>query len=232
MPVDIPRAAETFRTRMLETPQFELRGGMRRYRRGGSYTGAFFEAMVGAGDSPDTFSIVDIVALWTLSVEPRASMIEEILRDVNPVIEPTLAVWPDRDLAELSTDEVVVLNGAGPGGNALQVGSGPGLLPVWQALRAVKGMGPTRTSKLLAKKRPKLIPIYDSVVAKVLGLEDSTDHWLVMHALLRAEHGALHRMLQELGESAEGQGLSALRIFDILAWMYGKGHLNLSELPS
>jgi hypothetical protein len=39
-------------------------------------------------------------------------------------------------------------------------------------LRALPGVGPTVASKLLARKRPKLRPIYDSIVAAVTHTEE------------------------------------------------------------
>lgn len=45
---------------------------------------------------------------------------------------------------------------------------------VWQleqALRTVPSVGRTTASKLIARKRPRLYPIYDAVVGNVLGTE-------------------------------------------------------------
>ncbi|WP_368245607.1 DUF6308 family protein [Janibacter sp. Y6] len=39
--------------------------------------------------------------------------------------------------------------------------------PLWSAVRKLHDVGVTRTSKLLARKRPNLIPIYDSVILSV-----------------------------------------------------------------
>ena len=53
-------------------------------------------------------------------------------------------------------------------------------------------MGPMRTSKLLARKRPRLVPIYDSVVKKEFQLKDSRGFWAGLRDALRENDNALH----------------------------------------
>jgi len=227
MTVDVPREASDFVQSFLDAPTGQLEEALWKYRFSGKYTGAYFESMVGDNSSPDRFDVVDVVSLWTLSVEPSASIIATITGPDFTEAEPVLRQWPDRDLAELDEDEILHLNSSATESDLYAY---PGLGAVWDVVIAVHGMGQTTTSKLLAKKRPKLVPIFDTVVASELGLTGSGQHWLLMHHLLRANDFALRNRLQELTETEAGRGLSQLRVFDILAWLVGKGWLSLEQV--
>nr|WP_231138045.1 DUF6308 family protein [Rhodococcus opacus] len=83
------------------------------------------------------------------------------------------------------------------------------------------GIGQTKATKLIARKRPRLYPIWDSVVSQVLGTERS--HLNPVREALRADDGALHRRLLSLREEAGlPEEISVLRVFDVIAWMDGK----------
>jgi hypothetical protein len=89
-------------------------------------------------------------------------------------------------------------------------------------LRALPGVGPTVASKLLARKRPKLRPIYDSVVDAVTHTEERL--WEPLWLELRKDNRALHQRLLRLHNAAElSHDVPALRVFDVVAWMDGKG---------
>jgi hypothetical protein len=90
---------------------------------------------------------------------------------------------------------------------------------LWKALVALPGVGPTTASKLYARKRPRLRPIYDSVVAAAIA---SDTIWEPLRALLQSDPG-LHLHLIHLSDQAHLPAeVSALRVFDVLAWMGGK----------
>ncbi|MDV6286638.1 DUF6308 family protein [Rhodococcus jostii] len=100
---------------------------------------------------------------------------------------------------------------------------GPGW-PAWDletALRTLPGIGQTKATKLIARKRPRLYPIWDSVVSQVLGTERA--HLNPVREALRAEDRALHHRLESLRKEAGlPEEISALRVFDVIAWMDGK----------
>lgn len=73
-------------------------------------------------------------------------------------------------------------------------------------------MGPATTSKLLAAKRPRLVPIVDSVIKSVL---PSKAHWAAFADAL-ADQGRRRKI--EAATSAPGH-LSLLRRIDIAIWM-------------
>ncbi|WP_368680428.1 DUF6308 family protein (plasmid) [Rhodococcus opacus] len=83
------------------------------------------------------------------------------------------------------------------------------------------GIGQTKATKLIARKRPRLYPIGDSVVSQVLGTERA--HLNPVREALRADDAALHRRLLSIRKEAGlPDEISALRVFDVIAWMDGK----------
>jgi hypothetical protein len=86
-------------------------------------------------------------------------------------------------------------------------------------------MGRTTTSKLMARKRPRLIPIFDTVVARELGLNGAVGYWRGMREGLASQDGARHAWLKHLGEAAGvGPTVTPLRVLDVVVWMHGKDH--------
>ena len=173
-----------------------------------SYTGAVFDVWdsteTRAADA-DRFTADDLVAVTFLSVDTPGPAAIAVLRDNAEEINKLLAaVGPDRDLA----DEPPLTAG----------------WPAWRLnrrLRDLDGVGPVIASKLLARKRPRLMPIWDTVVAKVTGTE--VDQWVPLRAALAADDRALHQRLLRLRETSGLPGqVSALRVFDVVCWMEGK----------
>jgi hypothetical protein len=88
----------------------------------------------------------------------------------------------------------------------------------WDLLNAPHGMGWVTAGKLLARKRPRLIPVYDQVVRCAYGRPDGVWNWLV--GCFAADDGALSERLCAAREAA---GVSAavapLRVLDVIIWM-------------
>ncbi len=94
--------------------------------------------------------------------------------------------------------------------------------PVWQLyaeLRHLPGIGPTIASKLCARKRPRLVPIYDSVVARVTDCYKR--QWEPLRQQLR-DNGLNERLMSLRDEAALPESLSPLRVYDVITWMEGK----------
>lgn len=98
---------------------------------------------------------------------------------------------------------------------------------LWALVHAMHGMGDTTTSKLLARKRPRLIPVQDSLVVKALGhdLRRHGDFWAAMHRHTQPDHpsglwGRLHAIRDAAGV---GDDISLLRVFDIVVWLDAHG---------
>lgn len=88
----------------------------------------------------------------------------------------------------------------------------------WSLLNNVPGFGPTRVSKLCARKRPHLIPIRDSIILRVMGLP-SRDTWSIMSEVL-SDPGRVQK-IEALDPEVPGYVPSMLRLLDIAAWMIG-----------
>ncbi|MFD7011435.1 DUF6308 family protein [Rhodococcus jostii] len=174
-----------------------------------AYVGAHFDSWSSTGNragEADRFTADDLVAVTFLSVQVPPTAARAILHTQSEALNALLtAVGPDRDLV----DEPDPLT--------------PGW-PAWDletALWALPGIGQTKATKLIARKRPRLYPIWDSVVSQVLGTERA--HLNPVREVLRADDAALHRRLLSIRKEADlPDEISALRVFDVIAWMDGK----------
>jgi hypothetical protein len=175
------------------------------------FTGGAFDTFDPSGTrsaSPNTFTADDLVAVSLLSVDVPGRAALEILDRQRRRYEVLLEdVGPDRDLVEV---ESVSSDRFPP-------------WKLWKALRELPGLGPTTVSKLMARKRPRLIPIFDSVIQTHL-LHGGYTQWAPLHAALRADRNRLHGHLLTLRHQAGlDERITALRILDVLAWMDGRG---------
>jgi len=68
--------------------------------------------------------------------------------------------------------------------------------------------------KLLARKRPRLIPIYDSVVKQAMGEPESW--WRPLRAVLRDAPDVVDRVEDLRPEAVD---VSTLRLLDVAIWM-------------
>lgn len=157
----------------------------------------------------DEVTADDLVAVTLLSVKIPAQGALLLLGDKRAELSALLReVGQDRDLA----DEADEFTADSPAGRLETV------------LTEVHGIGRTTASKLIARKRPRLYPIYDRVVGLQLGT--TVAHTEPIRAALRAEDRALHRRLLNLREQAGlDPAIPALRILDVLAWMQGKKYV-------
>ncbi len=85
---------------------------------------------------------------------------------------------------------------------------------LWDALTAIEGIGTASATKLLARKRPRLCPISDSVVIKAVGVPHRT--WDVLRCLL--QDPAARAQIEALRPAAAA-GASLLRILDVALWV-------------
>lgn len=187
-------------------------------------TGAHYDIWAGGGDAPDvvnTLTADDLIAATFLSVRfsPRASIaiLDQRRGDITALLEQ---IPVDLDLADLSYDEFKRVLGEES--------------PAWQLWDLLRGndapkkekwgIGPTKASKLLARKRPRLIPIWDSVVKKELRRKNSLTQWSDWHEALTTDDGALAKHLDEIQRQADlPHPVSRLRAMDVVLWMHGTG---------
>ncbi len=178
------------------------------YLDSGCYTGAYFDSWAPQNRQTDAdrFTADDLVAITFLSVDVNARAARELLVTRAARLSELLeAVGPDRDLV----DETHELTPDAP------------LYMLEMELRSVPDIRLTKATKLMARKRPHLVPIYDTVVTRVLNTVKV--HRDPIREALRADGGALHsRLLTMRAAAALPDEISALRVLDVVTWMYGK----------
>ena len=176
------------------------------------FTGRGFETVGHRWDDPAHANVVtpsDLVALACLSVPVAGDTALHLLVDEAAVISELLRQLPEPHVTLWKAEADKITAPDAP------------LQTLWRTLRAVPGMGPTSTSKLLARKRANLVPIYDSVVAEAFGMRSSAGQWGAMRELLLSDtgSGALHEHLAELTRDVPGaEVVTPLRVLDIIVW--------------
>lgn len=174
-----------------------------------AFTGSRFEHLAGGGDRPevaDRFAAEDLVAVQTLSVTVPASVALDLLEGrLGAQLSGLLHAIPwDIDMVDAEAD--VVADGS-PADQA------------WHLLCDQYGVDWVIAGKLLARKRPQLLPVYDKVVRCALG-RPRPSFWLALHAALRADGYALHHQSLKLRQIAGvPETVSALRVCDVAVWI-------------
>ncbi|MGW4757555.1 DUF6308 family protein [Streptomyces chartreusis] len=177
-----------------------------------SFTGRRFEHLAGGGDRPTVANVVtadDLIAVQTLSVTiPAQGALDLLEGRLGLQLSKLLHEIPNHmDMADADASDLA------PGSPADAA---------WHLLTDQPGIGWVTAGKLLARKRPRLLPVYDQVVRCILGRPVS--FWLDLHSALRADDRALHHELLALRRSARvPETVSALRICDVVLWMRHHG---------
>lgn len=184
-----------------------------------AYTGSYFNSWAGGGDTndnADTITADDLIAVSFLSVKIPGEAAIGILDTHNEKVTGLLGKIPaNRDLADVSPAEF-----------AEMYGKNSAAVELWRVIRGSDtgrwGVGPTKASKIMARKRPRLIPIYDSVVAPLMGLKDSDNQWTAWHSAFLEDPGLSERLRRIKAMSGIEESISDLRVMDIVLWMHGK----------
>jgi hypothetical protein len=185
---------------------------LRKYFGSGRYTGGRFERFGGGGDrieAVDQFGSSDIVAVSLLSVRIPGRAALELIEGDEGLNELLAAVPTNSDLWAVA-EEVVA-----PGSPAAQL---------WTRLAKLPGIKWVTASKLIARKRPRLIPVFDRVVKGALGRPDRDDWWRPLRRVLVSSPHLVDRLEQLRAASEVGPDISLLRILDASIWMkeYGE----------
>ena len=172
------------------------------------FSGRHFERLGGGGDAStvrDRFTADDLVAVTMLSVQVPPHTAWALLEERSASFGELLEQIPtDVDLVDVDADTIA------PSWPAWQL---------WESLRAMDGIGWVTAGKLLARKRPRLIPVYDEVVRGAV--QPTGSFWQALHLALNTD--GLHGHLLELrDESGIGDDISPLRVFDVVTWMDGR----------
>ncbi|GIE85303.1 DUF6308 family protein [Actinoplanes regularis] len=173
------------------------------------YTGRRFESFGGGGDLAavqDVITAVDLLAVQTLSVVVPAETAFALLDgDLGRQVTALLARVPaDLELGTRDAREAV--------------GARSAVLEAWQLLRDREDIGFVTAGKLIARKRPHLIPVYDRVIRCLYGRPQQV--WVRLHDRLALEGGELRGELAALRARAEAPPrVSLLRVLDVVLWM-------------
>lgn len=183
---------------------------LRYYFLSGTFTGGRWDIFDPSGTraaSANTFTADDLVACALLATPIEEDGVVALLQDQRATFDELLAaIGPDRDFISMdSTDGVDYAP----------------VRALYKALVGVHDIGQTKATKLLARKRPRLVPIVDRRIQYVV-FNGAKYQWEVLHQALRADDCALWNRLVELHKAAGlSEHVSILRVFDVLAWMDG-----------
>jgi hypothetical protein len=182
------------------------------------YTGAYFDTFGRCQDSSATdykITSEDLIAVSFLSVhvppmaargmlQIRADEISALLNNIDPKLQI-------QSVTEATHDSVF-----GPGSPAQKL---------WNILRGKKDggwdVGPTITSKIMARKRPHLIPIWDSVLKSVTDQQDDRNQWNIWRQEMTRNSELLH-FLEVVRMEAGIPEIPLLRVLDVILWMSGR----------
>ena len=184
-------------------------------------TGSAFDGWAGRGDTRDVRDRItdsDIVAVSMLSVTVPAKAAVG-LRD--PEITKTVA----RLLADIPVD--IKMSDLTPEEAQAAFGKSSPAWDLWHVLRATEApnrwdIGPTIASKIMARKRPHLIPIWDEIIGQVIGKRSPRTQWLNWHSHLQPGSPLSDRLRRIHEQSGVTQELSELRIIDAILWRHGR----------
>jgi hypothetical protein len=166
---------------------------------------AYFTAPAFAGmtfsslgrNPPDEIIADDLLAVTLLDITWRPEVVRILLGSQHRELSTMLAGIPS-DLDLWDADDQVCRD----------------IDVLWGALVAIDGIGTASATKLLARKRPRLCPISDSVVIKAVGVPHRT--WDVLRCLLR---DPVSRAQVEALRPAAAAEASLLRILDVILWI-------------
>jgi Family of unknown function (DUF6308) len=173
------------------------------------FTGGRFDQLAGGGDRTGFEHLItpdDLIAVELLSVHVPKHVALELLE--GPLGEDVAA-----ELRALDTD---VDLGSAAAANLLADG-GPADL-AWRLLKAPDGMGWVTAGKLLARKRPRLIPVYDGVVRCALGRPPNA--WLWLNDSFSEGQRELARRLVDIRQrTGVPDAVPPPRVLDVVLWM-------------
>lgn len=189
---------------------------------GKEFTGAHFE-MFGA-NSPHAMTADDLLAVSFLSVHVPARASLGILRDHADEISGHLK---DPRL-NLALEDIPLKD------HDEYFGAGSPALSLWRIIRRDQrsrwGVGATTASKILARKRPALVPIFDSVVGHLTGFKNSDGTWRAWHETFATNPELVDR-LRTLRSGSGLNHISLLRVLDVVLWMHGsQGTIETREM--
>jgi hypothetical protein len=175
------------------------------------YSGKHFEWFVEQSDSKK-FTPWDILAVEALSVtvptETARWLLEPNTKRDDHLAEALRSLVPGQDSLWTCDEELL--------------SDGKPLSKLYSMLRAEEGLGYVTASKLMAAKFPSVVPIRDSKVETLLGLEKSREWWAPIRGLFSTSGRSLAEHLNGLQVPVEVGTVTTLRRLDVILWMEAK----------
>lgn len=184
--------------------QTQVRMNLARYfdgNTGDTFTGRWFEKFAKMGD-PNRFAPSDVLAVEALSVKvPSESAAKLLVTDTDRFNRLLQRIPPEADLWTLDRSVIE---------------SGSAASDLHAALDDLPKIGWVTVGKLMAAKRPRLIPVYDNEVKRVLK-PPSGRFWVTMYDQLSDE--ARRQKIAKVCSTAPAE-VSLLRRIDVALWMH------------
>lgn len=185
----------------------KVQTNIRRYFAGNNgdlFTGRHFETFAALGE-PDRFEATDVMAVEALSVKvpPEAAARLLVGAEAEEFTHLLRQIPADRDIWQ--ADHSALCDGS-PAAD------------LHAKLTKLPGVGWVTAGKLMAAKRPRLIPVLDNLVRDLLKPPKGR-FWLSMYDQLADERR--RRQIEEIVECAPAH-VSFLRRIDVAVWMHAK----------
>jgi hypothetical protein len=185
----------------------EIKANLERYFLGVGglpFGGRHFERFSAMGSAePNRFAATDVLAVEALSVQVPPNSAAKLIDTEAEEFSTLLREIPaDQDIWEVSASDL---------------GEGSPALTLYRRLKVLDGVGPVTATKLMASKRPRLMPVIDSVVSAVLQPPGGW-FWVPMRNQL-ADAGRRQKIAEVV--SCAPDNVTLLRRIDVAVWMYG-----------
>lgn len=204
------------------------------------FSGARFERLGGGGDrkaDANRFTADDFLAVSMLGVDVPAHGALVLMGDSNPDVAKKISELLGKLPCDLHLADADLTIPSGQDGEHYTV-----MDELWKLVMNFEGtelcgqnpgVGATKTSKLLARKRPHLFPVLDSMVKKAVTPAKKPTYngaffWRTLHHELTKDERRLESGLREIRRLAgellkeDLSDISDIRVFDIISWMTAK----------
>ncbi|MEX1262790.1 MAG: DUF6308 family protein [Actinomycetota bacterium] len=167
------------------------------------FAGTTFDLLDGGGEATPRITVGDLLAVSLLNTPYPARAVRDLLGGTGEQLAVSLAAIP-AGLPLADADEAILQQAD----------------EAWSQLMALNNVGRTRVSKLLARKRPHLIPITDSIVDERLSPQQSplsVDLWSALRDQL--QDGLSDDLASIRRDAGVPEQISLLRVLDVAIWM-------------
>jgi len=178
---------------------------------GGNYSGKLFEYFAGRSESK-IFTPWDILAVESLSVSVPAATAKWLLepdQERDGYLKIANLQFSNSIETLWSCDQSLIHEDSA-------------LSKLYVLLRSKDGLGYVTTSKLMAAKFPQVVPIRDSQVELLLGLQKEKSWWSTFRTLFKETAPSLAEHLDGLPLPTEAGQITTLRRLDVILWMEAK----------